>query len=258
MEPLSFLVDAKHEYMYQLCKVMCPVMSETYKDLFRDVQSVNKQDKVYMRFQQRLRDINNWNQHNIYANTQALLQKCSWLPELVSAVFVSFIKILSSIRMSNTNKQPTFTMPSTEVFVHACFVAGAKELYTNPFLFRDVTADKIDNTLFNLCHDAIENTVKDMIPVQQILAVYMQKNCHRDNMPVGDFDEEADVADVNVHQDDVATNERSSREDNNSLSSSGELEEKTSRIPFEPYDQQEDQEVHTTGEPKTIPVSATD
>ena len=248
MESLSFLVDAKREYMYQLCKVMCPAMMDTYRNMFRDVQSTHKR-KVYLHFQERLRDINTWNQHTIYANTQDLIQRCSWFPELVSAVFVSFIKILSSIRLTNTTKQPTFMMPSTEVFVHACFVAGAKELYKTPFWFRDTPAAKVDDALFELCGDAIENTVKDMIPVQQILAVYMQKRENDDDEndqpeAVGSTgyelgnDEVSSDADGRQASDEEKKEEEGGEEEN--CSENGEGGAAGERVPFAPLDPSND------------------
>jgi len=35
-DPLNILVEAKREYVGQLCLLMCPVMIETFEDLYEE------------------------------------------------------------------------------------------------------------------------------------------------------------------------------------------------------------------------------
>ena len=60
------------------------------------------------------------------------------------------------------------------MFIHTCYKNAAKDLYKDPYVFSDTQSEHNRNDKlydrFNLC---VENTVKELIPVQQILQTYM-------------------------------------------------------------------------------------
>ena len=53
---LNVLVEAKREYMGQLCLLMCPVMIETFQDVYEEANKLSKGRKVLVMYQKLLND----------------------------------------------------------------------------------------------------------------------------------------------------------------------------------------------------------
>lgn len=199
---LNILVEAKKEYMEQLSMLMCPLMIQTFLDLYSEAHKMSKGRKVLLQYQKLLKEVPNWNNHIVKQHTGRLSDSCSWFSDLLAAVFVSCVKILSSVRLNTDNKKISIKLPSNEVFVHGCYVAAAKELYKDPYVYHEETSDhERDENLERRFRACIETTVKDMIPVQQILQTYIsqgekmeEKNIDFDNTEPEDT-EDPDVDD---------------------------------------------------------------
>jgi hypothetical protein len=187
---LNVLVEAKKESMEQLCSLLCPLMIETFLETYREAVKMSKNKQVLIQYQKLLKEVPNWNNHIVKQHTTRLCDACSWFSDLLAAVFVSCVKILSSVRLNAENKKISVKLPSNEVFVHGCYVAAAKELYKDPYIYHDQNVSEYEREAnlskrFTLC---IEETVKAMIPIQQILHTYIsngeqmaEKNLDFDN-----------------------------------------------------------------------------
>jgi hypothetical protein len=107
----------------------------------------------------------------------------------LAAVFVSFVKILSSVRLNNCPaKKISIKLPTNDVFVHGCYIAAARDVYKDPYIFHDESTEyERDEKLFARFGVCIENTVKEMVPVQEILKAYISQ----DNKPDIDVMSEA-------------------------------------------------------------------
>lgn len=171
---LNVLVEAKKEYLEQLCDVMCPLMIETFHTMYNESVSISKGKNVLIQYQKLLKEVPNWNNHMISQHTENLSKNCSWFSDLLAAVFVSFVKILSSVRLSSDNKKISVKLPTNDVFVHGCYIAAAKDVYKDPYVYHEMDneyeRDEILHKRFKYC---IEQTVKEMLPVQKILHTYM-------------------------------------------------------------------------------------
>jgi len=172
---LNILVEAKKEYTEQLCLLLCPLMIETFMETYRESVNMSKNKQVLIQYQKLLKEVPNWNNHIIKQHTARLCDACSWFSDLLAAVFVSCVKILSSVRLNSENKKISVKLPSNEVFIHGCYVAAAKELYKDPYIYHDQNVSEYEREAnlsrrFTLC---IEETVKAMIPIQQILHTYI-------------------------------------------------------------------------------------
>jgi hypothetical protein len=81
---------------------------------------------------------------------------------------------LSAVRLSKDVKKLSVKLPSNEVFIHSCYKNAAKDLYKNPYIFSENQSEYNRNDeLFERFRICIEATVKELIPVQQILQTYM-------------------------------------------------------------------------------------
>ena len=173
---LNILVEAKKEYTSQLCSILIPLMIETFSELYEQSIKLSKNKKVLMQYQILLKEVPNWNNHMIKQHTTKLCAACSWFGDLLAAVFVSNVKILSSVRLNSENKKISLKLPSNDVFIHGCYVACAKDVYKNPFVYHENNSENdIENNLFPRFKNCIEETVKNMIPVQQILHTYISQ-----------------------------------------------------------------------------------
>jgi hypothetical protein len=105
-----------------------------------------------------------------------ITNRCAWFSDLLAAVFVACTKILSAVRLKADNKKISLKLPTEEVFIQTCYNNIAKDIYKDPYVFSEEQSeyfrDEKLTTRFTLC---IENTVKELIPVQQILQTYMSQ-----------------------------------------------------------------------------------
>ena len=174
MDNLNILVEAKREYLEQLSILICPVMIDVFDEMFQEAQKLSKGRKVLIMFQNLLRDVPNWSETMAKENTDNIANRCAWFKDLVAAVFVSSVKILSAVRLSKDSKKLSVKLPSNEVFIHTCYKNVAKDLYKNPYVFTDnQTEHDRNDRLYERFSSCVEATVKELIPVQQILQTYM-------------------------------------------------------------------------------------
>lgn len=176
MDNLNILVEARREYLGQLCVIMCPAMIEVFQDLYVEATKLSKGRKTLIMYQKLLKEVPNWSNAMSKQHSDNITNRCSWYGDLLAAVFVACTKILSSVRLKADNKKISLKLPSNEVFIQSCYNNVAKDLYRDPYVFHDEQSEYVrDDQLkvrFSAC---IEATVKELIPVQEILQTYMSQ-----------------------------------------------------------------------------------
>ncbi len=173
---LSILTDAKREYMAQLCLVMCPAMIETFQELYNESIKTSKGKQVLIMFQKLLKEVPNWSNAMSKRHADNITDRCAWYSDLLAAVFVACTKILSAVRLKADNKKISLKLPTEEVFIQTCYNNAARDLYKDPYIFHEEQSEYVrDDTLTARFSVVIENTVKELIPVQQILQTYMSQ-----------------------------------------------------------------------------------
>lgn len=176
MDSLNILVEAKREYLGQLCELMCPVMIENFEKMYEEAYTMSKGRKVLMMFQKLLKEVPNWNEGMSKQHTDNIANRCAWFNDLLAAVFVSCVKILSSVRLGKDNKKISLKLPTNETFIQTCYNNVAKELYKDPYVFSESQNEYVrDEKLYERFSIAIEASVRELIPVQQILQTYMSQ-----------------------------------------------------------------------------------
>jgi len=109
-------------------------------------------------------------------HTDNIANRCAWFNDLLAAVFVSCVKILSSVRLGKDNKKISLKLPTNETFIQTCYNNVAKELYKDPYVFSESQNEyERDEKLYERFSIAIEASVRELIPVQQILQTYMSQ-----------------------------------------------------------------------------------
>ena len=187
MDNLNILVEAKREYLGQLCILMCPVMIETFEEMYEEAYKLSKGRKVLVMYQKLLKEVPNWSDAMSKQHSDNIANRCAWINDLLAAVFVSCVKILSAVRLSKDNKKISLKLPTNEVFIQMCHNKAAESLYNDPYIYHEEQNEHSRNDkLFERFSVCIENAVKELIPVQQILQTYMSQTQEGQDLDLGD------------------------------------------------------------------------
>jgi len=190
MDNLSILTEAKREYMGQLCLIMCPPMIDVFNDIYEEANKLSNGRKVLIMFQKLLQEVPNWSNAMSKQHSDNITNRCAWFSDLLAAVFVACTKILSAVRLKADNKKISLKLPTNEVFIQTCYNNIAKDLYRDPYVFHeDQSIYHRDEKLTSRFCTCIENSIKELIPVQQILQTYMSQESR-------DIDLDGDVEDT--------------------------------------------------------------
>jgi len=187
MDNLNILVEAKREYLGQLCILMCPVMIETFAEMYEEAYKLSKGRKVLVMYQKLLKEVPNWSDAMSKQHSDNIANRCAWFNDLLAAVFVSCVKILSAVRLSKDNKKISLKLPTNEVFIQMCHNKAAESLYNDPYIYHEEQNEHSRNDkLFERFSVCVENAVKELIPVQQILQTYMSQTQEGQDLDLGD------------------------------------------------------------------------
>ena len=98
---------------------------------------------------------------------------CDWLDDLITAVFISHTKILTSIGVNTTNSSIDLVIPKITTFIHKCYINIAREMWKNPYFFTEnVIASEYQKNMRSvelIIKDCIENTIRQLLPIKEIL-----------------------------------------------------------------------------------------
>ena len=177
---LAILVDAKTEYTKQLINILKNNIYHGIKKLYRNAKdSCEEENNILSNFQLLLSDIPKWNQEIINGEYLRIISesKCDWLEELITAVFVSHTRILTSINFSKNKKKINLKIPKVDHFIHQCYIDIARSFWKNPYLF-DETLSNFDyqrnrREAENIIENSIGETIRKQLPVKHILKEYL-------------------------------------------------------------------------------------
>lgn len=149
------LLDAKKEYVIQLALVMAPFVFTTLNGFVRD----------------QLRTIPEWNSTTVNTKAIEIEGKHPYLGDLITACFVSWTKVMSSIRSSGQPPAIKLALPQTSAFVHAVYINTAKTLYAEGWPKKMVRSQKLDVIV-----DAIDASIRSLLPIKDILRAYVAES----------------------------------------------------------------------------------
>ena len=180
----NVIVEAKSEYTKQLCNTLNPVIYEGLLAMYTNAVNISDDaESILMFFQKELKNVPQWNATVIKSETGRMETRCDYFNELLTAVFVSNVSILSSVKFGKKAKKVNITIPTNESFVHEVYMTCAKRIYTNPYLYSLNNYDNItDNTgdVYAVIEKAIQDTIRNMLPIKSILSSYLGSAFDRD------------------------------------------------------------------------------
>jgi hypothetical protein len=180
---VSNLNESKNEWAMRLVNILAPLIIEGLRAIFSEADRLcidnNEEEKYLMTFQNLLANIPNWSANTVELETQRITDKsgCSYLPDLISCVHVIQLKILTCVRVGRDSKSVAIDIPSFSAFIHKVYINVARQLYSNIYLFekeiQPLSVQKNNRELEIITRDCILNTVRENIPVENILKAYL-------------------------------------------------------------------------------------
>jgi hypothetical protein len=180
---VNVLVAAKEEYTRQLVYTIQQDVYEILKSIFNDSQEKNIRRKIsYSNFQLELKEVPQWTSYKLDSKIKDLIKKYTFLMDLITAIFVSHVKILACVRLKSDDKSIKIKVPNLSTFLHKLLIKCCETLYYEPQL---INSEKC--RLIEIISISIEDTIANQIPIEYILNEYL----------AGAFDDEEPLNDLN-------------------------------------------------------------
>ena len=166
---VNVLVAAKEEYTKQL---ICTIQGGVYdiiKQIYIDSQKNNIRRLVsYSNFQKELKAVPNWTSFKLDEKLHAINSKYPYLMDLITAIFVSHVKILACVRLKSDDKSVKIKVPNLNTFLHKILINCSECIYYIPDTIED---NKIK--ILEIINTSINETIANQIPIEYILNEYL-------------------------------------------------------------------------------------
>lgn len=160
------VVENKDYWVRKLIRRMEPVMIAAFDAMY---DSCSEEKRRLIAFQRKLQEVQHWNTYLIREQVGAIQQKCEYFSELLKAVFVTYIKMLTSVRLSKGKPEIRVKIPSNDTFVHRVYRDVAECFYNDPHIFKL----KQHSVKRQIIAQAIKDIIDEILPNKDILEVYM-------------------------------------------------------------------------------------
>ena len=166
---VNILVAAKDEYTKQFINLLCPEIYDIINDIYKESQKVKKLMPISLKnFQIFLKKIPEWNKIKVENNINNIKTKIPFLIDLITAIFVTNIKILSSVRLNKDTKNISIKIPDINIFLHKIIITIGEKFFYNP----NIILEK-KSIVYNFISDKIENSIRTQIPIDTLLIKYL-------------------------------------------------------------------------------------
>jgi hypothetical protein len=187
---VSSLHESKNEWSARLITILTPLIIDGYKSILAEsidlCRKNNEMDKYLMTFQNLVSRIPKWNNTIIETERKRICDKsgCIYLEDLVTCVHIIQLKILSAMRVGQKQKKIDINIPKLDDFVHKVYINIARKVYTNVYLFEQnispLQIQKHNRELEIIVQECILNTIRESIPVETILEMYLKETVEED------------------------------------------------------------------------------
>ena len=187
---VSSLQESRNEWCARLINIFTPLVIEGFKSIFDEswklCQENDEMEKYLMTYQNFLARIPKWNPIIVEEETKRIVEKsnCGYLNDLISCVHIIQLKSLTCMRVGNQQKKIDINVPSLSDFVHKIYINTARKIYTNIYLFEKnvgpLQIQKHNRELEMIVREQILNSIRENIPVENILKVYLDESIEDD------------------------------------------------------------------------------
>lgn len=182
---IATLKESQNEWGIKLLRVILPHIMDGVYAMFTESKTIcdqtEEQEKYLMTFQNILTRVPKWNNEIVLKETKRIEEesKCTYLEDLITCVHIAHLKILSSIRTGKSQKKIEINIPKLPQFIHSIYINISRVLYTNVFLFdpslSSLVIQKNKEKIKELVRQTILDTIRDNIPIEQLLRAYLDE-----------------------------------------------------------------------------------
>jgi hypothetical protein len=187
---LSNIIDTKNELCAQLMYTLTPCFIEGLRSIFNEAYSMcienDEVTKYLMTFQNFLNNIPKWSSEIVENEKQRIITSsaCNYLEDLISCVYINRLKSLTTSRVGLQQKKINIDIPDLNKFIHKAYINIARKVYVNIYLFekdiKPLQVQKNNRELEVLIKECILNTIRESIPIEQILRMYLDETQETD------------------------------------------------------------------------------
>jgi hypothetical protein len=176
---------AQDEFTLQLVDAVSPPILQGFVSLqqaaIKLCEEQGENEKYLMMFQNMIARIPGWNATLITKEVERIIDssQIGYLPDLVTAVHIIHLRILSSVRVGSKPKHIELDPPDFEQFIHKVYCECGRKMWTHAYLFRtdinDIDYQRNMHECEKIIRDAVICTIRATLPVENILRAYIEE-----------------------------------------------------------------------------------
>jgi hypothetical protein len=215
---LENLQMSRNDFCSRLINILTPHIHSGLKSIFDEAWRIcvdnGETTKYLMTFQNFLLRVPKWNTSIIEKETQRISEQtgCGHIEELITCVHIIHLKTLTCVRAGSKQKKIDIAIPKLSEFIHKVYINVARKVYSNVYLFektkQHLQIQKNNYHLEGFIKECILNTIRDSIPIEHLLKVYIEDQFIEEDTEVIDTEEI-------IAQDPVIEEEEEEREEEN-------------------------------------------
>ena len=187
---INSIIESKNEWCVRLTNILTPCMIEGIKSIFDEAYNMcienDEESKYLMTFQNLLNNIPKWSSEVVETEKDRIISTsgCNYLEDLITCVHITQLKSLTVTRVGLKQKKVNIDIPNLNSFIHKSYIAIARKIYVNVYLFeKDILPlqiQKNNRELEMIIKECILNSVRENIPIENILKVYLDETQETD------------------------------------------------------------------------------
>ena len=187
---INSIIESKNEWCVRLTNILTPCMIEGIKSIFDEAYNMcienEEESKYLMTFQNLLNNIPKWSSEVVETEKDRIIARsgCTYLEDLITCVHITQLKSLTVTRVGLKQKKINIDIPNLNSFIHKSYIAVARKIYVNVYLFeKDILPlqiQKNNRELEIIIKECILNSVRENIPIENILKVYLDETQETD------------------------------------------------------------------------------
>ena len=196
---LGNLQESRNEFCARLINILTPHIANGLKSIFDEAWKLcidnDEAPKYLMTFQNFLMRVPKWNVAIIEQEAARIVERsgCGHIEELITCVHIIQLKMLTCMRAGSKQKKIDISIPKLADFIHKVYVNVARKMYSNVFLFEKnkhhLQIQKHNRQVEIIIKECILNTVRESIPIEHLLKVYMEDEFIEEDTEVVDTEE---------------------------------------------------------------------
>lgn len=182
------LLETKKQYIKQIKYLLIPCLYDGIYSLYIDskktyLKNIDEYKKknygILTIFQIYLKNIIKWNNNLIDTECKRIeiSSKCNYYDKIIEAIIKSHANIMI---YGGNNNNIKIEIPTKDSFIHKCYIEIAKIIYKNPYFMLEIdksnnTTDKKIRKCKKIINEAIDECIRNVLPIEKILSTYLDK-----------------------------------------------------------------------------------